>query len=172
MEPRIFATEVIEIKPCQNDRRATETVFFNWLTELNEMFSGLIFPKSFEENLPVKLFSVRQQGLDIFHLFIICKSCVTTADVFLLLYWNIKCKVTSIWLIVPDFLVYTNIVLFSLTFCEQDMDNWSLTKSILPGVEGLESGMSVFTFLWVSSRARILLFCSLSSPVILIKLTL
>ena len=47
MEPRIFATEVIEIKPCQNDRRATETVFFNWLTELNEMFSGLIFPKMF-----------------------------------------------------------------------------------------------------------------------------
>ena len=152
--------------------RATETVFFNWLTELNEMFSGLIFPKSFEENLPVKLFSVRQQGLDIFHLFIICKSCLTTADVFLLLYWNIKCKVTSIWFIVPDFLVYTNIVLFSLTFCEQDMSNWSLTESFLPGVEGLGSGMSVVIFPWFSSRARILLFCSLSSPTILIKLTL
>lgn len=132
LEPSIFATEVIEIRLCQNDRLGSCTshwnIFFNWLTELNEMFSGLIFPKSFEENLPVKLFSVRQQGLDIFHLFIICKSCVTTADVFLLLYWNIKCKVTSIWFIVPDFLVYTNIVLFSLKFCEQDMGNWSLTN--------------------------------------------
>lgn len=146
--------------------------FLTDLRNLMQCSRDKSFRKSFEENLAVKLFSLRQQGLDIFHVFIICKSCVTTADVFLLLYWNIKCKVTSIWFIVPDFLVYTNIVLFSLTFCEQDIGNWSLTESFLPGVEGLGSGMSVVIFLWFSSRARILLFCSLSSPTILIKLTL
>ena len=51
------------------------------------------------------------------------------------------------------------------------MAKWSLNKSSLPGVKGLESGMSVVTFFCFSSRARILLFCSVSSPAILIKLT-
>ena len=52
MEPCIFATGVIKIKLCQNDRlgfmhEPLKHNFFNWLTEFYEIFSRLIFSKIF-----------------------------------------------------------------------------------------------------------------------------